>query len=407
MIKLKNSQLQFKVASNFDQLEGDWHLGEALPFFFRPGYLNALSSAAPNGISFLYGIVYRGDQKVALFCFQTFFFDAEQRLKLHTHSDRPVSYMDKIAVAVKKFVARKVSMKVVVAGTLMAPGPYGFLFWEGLSSADRQQIIQQIAAYFLKAAEDAYGVSMFIVKDLPQLDRLKGLCAYTFPSFYEFTIQPTMVLKLRSDWNSLDDYMNSLQSKYRVKTRKVLKLGEGLEEVAMDSFNFQPYKSIVFELYQQVSIAAGFNLIELHPDYFQTLLEHCSDNFGLKIIFYQSKPIAFYSYIIDGEVFQAHFIGYERSYNNNLELYHNILLRLLQTAINVKAKEINFARTALEIKSSVGAEPHDLFCYIAHKSKIINSVVPHILEFLKPKDDWIQRRPFKDSNLVVNPLLKS
>lgn len=174
----------------------------------------------------------------------------------------------------------------------------------------------------------------------------------------------------------------------------------------MDSFNFQPYKSIVFELYQQVSIAAGFNLIELHPDYFQTLLEHCSDNFGLKIIFYQSKPIAFYSYIIDGEVFQAHFIGYERSYNNNLELYHNILLRLLQTAINVKAKEINFARTALEIKSSVGAEPHDLFCYIAHKSKIINSVVPHILEFLKPKDDWIQRRPFKDSNLVVNPLLK-
>lgn len=106
-------------------------------------------------------------------------------------------------------------------------------------------------------------------------------------------------------------------------------------------------------------------------------------------------------------MFQAHFIGYERSLNNNLELYHNILLKLLQTALRVGAREINFARTALEIKSSVGAEPQDLYCYIAHKSKIINSVVPHILEFLKPKDNWVQRRPFKESKLVVNPLLKS
>jgi hypothetical protein len=407
MIKLKNAHLQFKVASRLDQLEGEWFLDSPVPFFFNPGYLKALSESAPLGISFLYGIVYKGNHKVALFCFQTFFFDAEQRLKLHTHENQAGAYLDKIAVAIKKFVARKVSMKVIVAGTLMAPGPYGFLFQNELDNSDRQLIIQQLAAYFLKAGKEDFGVNMFIVKDLPQAERLKGLCAYTFPSFYEFTIQPTMVLNLNTEWSSLEDYMADLQSKYRVKTRKVIKLGEGLVEVAMNRDSFQAYKTVVFELYQQVSVAAGFNLIELHPDYFETLLDRCADNFGLKIIFYQSKPIAFYSYILDGDVFQAHFIGYERSLNNNLELYHNILLKLLQTALSVGAREINFARTALEIKSSVGAEPQDLYCYIAHKSKIINSVVPHILEFLKPKDNWVQRRPFKELKLGVNPLLKS
>ena len=58
-------------------------------------------------------------------------------------------------------------------------------------------------------------------------------------------------------------------------------------------------------------------------------------------------------------------------------------------------KYLNLSRTALEIKSSVGAEPHDMYVYLKHQNKFVNKLLPSILNRVVPKNSWEQRSPFK------------
>lgn len=86
---------------------------------------------------------------------------------------------------------------------------------------------------------------------------------------------------------------------------------------------------------------------------------------------------------------------------NNLryQVYFNILIKFIEIAIQGKFKEINLARTAIEIKSSVGAVPVDLVCYLTHRNRIVNHLVPNLIQYLKPDEQFTIRKPFK-KNLI-------
>ena len=77
-------------------------------------------------------------------------------------------------------------------------------------------------------------------------------------------------------------------------------------------------------------------------------------------------------------------------------MYLNILYDIIKVGFEQECKSIVFARTALEIKSSVGAEPHEMYWYLRHRNKISNRFLSQIVDYLNPKDDWVQRKPFKD-----------
>ena len=47
--------------------------------------------------------------------------------------------------------------------------------------------------------------------------------------FHEFTAQPNMVLNFRKDWNSFEDYMAAMSSKYRVRVKRAFKKGVAIE----------------------------------------------------------------------------------------------------------------------------------------------------------------------------------
>ena len=61
---------------------------------------------------------------------------------------------------------------------------------------------------------------------------------------------------------------------------------------------------------------------------------------------------------------------------------------------------IDFARTALEIKSSVGAVPCDLSIYVRHRNRISGSMMKFIFDYLTPEEEWQPRSPFKDMDIV-------
>jgi hypothetical protein len=66
-------------------------------------------------------------------------------------------------------------------------------------------------------------------------------------------------------------------------------------------------------------------------------------------------------------------------------------------SINKGFKEIVFARTALEIKSSIGAKPEKMIGLIQHSNRLINSKMDKLFTYLEPETTWKERNPFKEN----------
>jgi hypothetical protein len=67
----------------------------------------------------------------------------------------------------------------------------------------------------------------------------------------------------------------------------------------------------------------------------------------------------------------TYFLGYDDSIQREKMLYLNMLYDMIAYSINKGFKEIIFARTALEIKSSVG-KTNQMYGYIGHTNPVVN-----------------------------------
>ena len=91
----------------------------------------------------------------------------------------------------------------------------------------------------------------------------------------------------------------------------------------------------------------------------------------------------------------TYFLGYDESIQREKMLYLNMLYDMIAYSINKGFKEIVFARTALEIKSSVGAKPVKMHGFIEHSNPVFNYYLPKIFPYLEPETIWQERNPFK------------
>ena len=76
-------------------------------------------------------------------------------------------------------------------------------------------------------------------------------------------------------------------------------------------------------------------------------------------------------------------------------LYLNMLYNMTEFGIEHNFKKIIFGRTALEIKSSIGAEPVYMSGFILHTNSFLNKYIGKIFQKLEPNLEWNQRHPFK------------
>jgi hypothetical protein len=72
-----------------------------------------------------------------------------------------------------------------------------------------------------------------------------------------------------------------------------------------------------------------------------------------------------------------------------------MLYDMLAFSIQSKAKKLILARTALEIKSSIGAKAIPMFGYIKHRNPILNYFMQPIFRYMQPEIQWQERHPFK------------
>ena len=79
--------------------------------------------------------------------------------------------------------------------------------------------------------------------------------------------------------------------------------------------------------------------------------------------------------ILNGKNLETYFLGYDKAHQYPNQLYLNMLYDMVKFGIENKFSSIVYARTAMEIKSSVGAKPKAMVVYLKHTNRFMNAIL--------------------------------
>jgi len=343
-------------------------------------------------MDFRYLLFFRNDRPVGVAYFQIYPYSTRYSFKSLRESQGG-SLPDRL----KGWLADKVKMHALVCGNLMITGEHGFEFQPDISDEDRiRLVLGAMEKVFSDLKYEYPSFHLYFIKELSQLSDKYSSDMLQQNEFYRFQVQPSMMMKFDRNWKAPDDYLLDLKSKYRLRMRKARERARDLISRKLNLEEITKAESTIHSLFQEVVDDADFHMVDLKAGYFARLKKGLEAQFQFQAYYEEDEMIGFISYLVDDGRLFAHFTGFRRDLNTAYDLYLNILLDLINIAILEGHQEIDFSRTAMEIKSSVGAIPQDMYGYLKHDQFIPNFLLGKIFRYFYPGEDWQQRRPLKN-----------
>jgi len=281
-------------------------------------------------------------------------------------------------------------IRVMFCGNVFLSGEYGTFLKDGEPKTETFKAIAEAVKQLSKATKklNTIFVKDFENESLSITDHLKS---YDYSSMQ---VEPNMIITLKPDWHSFEDYKSALKSKYRVKANKADSKSETLEAKLFTEEDIKTHLEELQELYQNTINNADFNAQILNLDTYINLKKTFKEKFIVKGYFLEGKLVGFLSAMQNDRHLDAHFIGIDYSNNNEFAIYPRILNDYVRLGIETKSDQINLGRTASEIKSTLGAEPKALTCYCKHKRYIPNQILKPFIKNVHIKS-FKQHSPFK------------
>lgn len=392
-LKLPVEGFSVRVFSSIHQASFHWNaLRPPENCFLEEPYLRALEQSPPEGVVPYYLVFFREDRPVGLAYLQLIDFQADQSLQSYA----PEGFWDRLLFPFRKKALKLLRFRILQVGNLLLTGPRGYYFPpEAVGEEDVNTLLAAALPIVRKYLRRRFGYSIpvYVVKDMPMEDNA-GL-AMPGKGYWKFCFLPNMILRLSPEWETFGDYLAGLQSKYRIRVRRALRLLDGVESRELDARDIAEHKKNLYRLYRNVADSVDFNMVSLHPDYFSSLKNELGDSFHLVGYFLNGRLNGFYTTIENGAELEAHFIGFDPDINRDHQLYLNMLFDMIRMGIDLRSSHISFARTATEIKSSVGAVAEQYRCYIRHRSVLANIFTGPLVYWLQPEESWGERHPFR------------
>lgn len=362
-------------------------------FYFTIPYLSAIEACNKKDTDFRYIIVKQKGLPILIAYCQIVEFDVRKTQKYtpNTEADglkeEVVNFFAKNA---KKLIAN-LKIKLLVCGNLFLSGEFGFCYHKSLPEKQAYQLLSETLESVAKK-ENKY-IAAVLIKDfyLEQGHELSHIEAH---QFHPFQGDPIMMLHVPNEWHTFEDYLNALSSKYRQRAKSAIKKSQTLNMRELSLDYIEENKTKMHSLFESVVKRASFNLKETPEAYMCCLREYMPDNVKVTGYFEGEELIGFMSIIRAGNHLEAHFLGYEDNKNHQYKLYQRMLYDMIAIGINEKFEKISFGRTAIEIKSTVGAVPHPAVMYLRLRNNIFNRFGSSLIRNI-PTDPYVQRHPFK------------
>lgn len=351
--------------------------------YFSVAFLRAFETSNPK-IAFKYIVIYDNLNAVGLANIQIISLSIDAILK-----------NIKISKSVKRifrFFLCNYPLKIMFCGNVFLSGEHGIILNQDIDKKKAFLVISK-AIKKLSSLKENRPLHAIFVKDFYQesLHITDHLLDY---NYMKMPVEPNMVFKLNSNWKTFEDYTDDLKSKYRVKVNKADKTSSGLTAKLFNEDDFKVYKEELQQLYENTISNADFNAQVLDLNTYIKLRALYKDNFIVQAYFYEDKLVGFLSALDNNNHLDAHFIGLDYELNKTYAIYPRILNDYVRLGIERQVSQINFGRTASEIKSTIGATPENLVCYTRHRHNVINKILKSFIGQVKIKD-FKQHEPFK------------
>lgn len=284
----------------------------------------------------------------------------------------------------------KNSPKIMFCGNVFLSGEYGTFIKDG---EDINALFHQLVAALKVVMKETKKLHAVFVKDFKE-SSLKLTDKLQDYGYAPMKVEPNMIITLQPEWTSFDAYKKALKSKYRVKANKA---DSKSKKLIAKEFTYQEidyHKEELQALYENTIANANFNAQVLDLDTYILLKKTYGDQFIVKGYYVEHTLVGFLSAMRNGDNLDAHFIGLNYALNRDFAIYPRILNDYVRLGISFGSKRINLGRTASEIKSTLGAKPQDLTCYIRHKRPFINSLIKPFIKNIKIKS-FREHSPFK------------
>lgn len=221
---------------------------------------------------------------------------------------------------------------------------------------------------------------------------------------FELPVQDfTMELNLEPSWKCFADYTNDLKRKYNKRAIAIRKKAEPLSIKSLGANELVQYQDRINQLYAQVIKKQKFIAGTAPQEHFIDLKNIYSDRFIFEAVFDpHGEMMAFISYFVESEQLQIHYVGIDYNSNEKYDLYFNLLFRAIEQGIERQKSNINFGRTSLDAKASLGANPKYRNTYVKTYglSKLIKKCVAYHIAKLE-NNSWKLRKPFKNDASVL------
>ncbi len=393
----------------FDRAESiavkDWEaITKKETIFLEKDYLKIVEQGEYARLMCRYVIVYYKGKACGIIYFQVIDFKAEVFGDLLTNSEE-VLQSKRLNLFEKYLEVNKheTLMRLFTCGNNLVSGAYGFLFDKKIKTQEANALLLNIIGVISKEEKLGGTISAILIKDFDKPLQPKKLLAEE--KFDEFFVEPNMIVNIPDNINSLEEYTALFTKKYRNRAKSIFKSLIGVEVKDFNLDEIKSHEKELYALYENIFDKARFKLIKLPKNYFSAVKECYTDNFKVKAFRRDDKLIAFGSYFLmpDGSL-EAHYIGFDYELNQQYHLYQNILYLMINEAIKNKIQKVNLGRTAAEIKTTVGAKPQNLICYIKPQNTISKLIQKPFISFLQPAE-WIPRNPFKEEATdVINSM---
>lgn len=205
--------------------------------------------------------------------------------------------------------------------------------------------------------------------------------------------QPTMRLAIDPAWGGWEGYLGAMRKKYRQRARAARKRGAGLERRVLDAQQVAQQAETLDALLGTVLENAEVVLAPPGAATLAALKRLHGPRLHVVLYAIDGRPVGFAACLGHDDALEGLLVGLEPAANLSHKLYQNILYDFVERAMAAGVPAVHLGRTALEIKSAVGAEPTSYPVWVRHENGVLNWLLGLAAARLRPTP-WEPRNVF-------------
>jgi len=296
---------------------------------------------------------------------------------------------------IQKWQRRGASQWVLLMGNPFVSGEHGFVFKAGVPLSIQSEVLcLAMNKRVLDLRHEGWKVNICLIKDFHVNNQGSLQKSLNDCGFATMEADPIMVLPIAADWKSFGDYLHDLSSKFRSKAHTALTRSNQLRREVWDVAEMESRMPEWYSLYEQVYMRASHRWQPLSAETLIQMKVTLKDKMIFSVYTLEGSVVAFSSAIMGILEMEAHVVGFDYEKNKSHYLYSRILYDFVDVGICNTVKKIVFGRTAVEIKSALGAFPVNYSASLRHARPLTNLAVRWLTGSMEYSTQSI-RQPWK------------